>query len=111
MSVVLVTDSTLMPDLEISTTPIADSDAEVSTSILEDLSNAISDSSDDSTTKAYVNSMITEVTVNTSGVDLDHLYLMKPTTDIVSVVSHNISKQCNADLFIAPTTAAHMRGE
>jgi len=87
MSVVLITDSTLMPDLEISTTPISlsNSDAEVSTSILEDLSNAISDSSDDSTTKAYVNSMITEVTVNTSGVDLDAFKLnlyMKPTTDI-----------------------------
>ena len=75
-----------MPDAAISLTPVEDTDAEVVSSILDELESEIEETNNGSTTMSYVNSLITEVTVTdvTNVTDFKLNLYLKPTTDIVS---------------------------
>ena len=100
MAIVLITDSTLMPDAEISVTPTVEvkegeskNDATVS-KILDDLEIEIGDTDGTETkkkTKTYVNSFITEVKVEAKAdatgeaVPFELNLFMKPNIDIVSL--------------------------
>ena len=95
MSIVLITDSTLMLDADISVTPVANTDAEakekaktIVADIMRNLESDGNGTEDKTVAKTYVNSLITEVTVEASedddndGFQLD--LFLRPTLDIVS---------------------------
>ena len=96
----LITDSTLMLDADISTTPVANTKEEakekVKTIVADIMRNLESDGNgteDNTLNKTYVNSLITEVTIKPSDDDDDDddtdfqldLFL-RPTINIVSIL-------------------------
>ena len=89
MTIVLLSDATLMPDVAISSTPVEHNNAEVVSSILDDLKIEMGETNDDSATMSYVNSLIAEVTVTgvTNIADFKLSLYFKPTTDIVSKIT------------------------
>ena len=97
MSIVLITDSTLMLDADISATPKADTEEKakkaakaIVSDIMRNLESDGNGTEDQTTQKTYVNSLITEVTVKPSddgddeGFELD--LFLRPTLDIVSPI-------------------------
>ena len=88
MTIVLLSDSTLMPDAAISLTPVEGTNAEVVSSILDDLEIELGETNDGSTTMSYINTPIIEITVDVTNVTDFKLNLyLKPTIDIVSKIT------------------------
>ena len=90
MAVVLITDATLMPDAKISIIKQEETDQDDDTvkQILEDLKKDMEDKaaagSSETPKKKYVNSFITEISVENPPEDFKLNLFMKPTVDIVS---------------------------
>eukprot|EP00116_Pleurobrachia_bachei_P016282 sb/3476544/ len=95
MSIVLITDSTLMLDAGISVTPVANSEEEaqekaktIVADIMRNLESDGNGTEDTTVSKTYVNSLITEVTVKPKDDDDDSDFqldlFLRPTLDIVS---------------------------
>ena len=92
MAIVIIADSTLMPDVELD--PLIDPRSTVETkrdeiidTVFKDLQSVIDDKADSTKNKTYVNSMVTEVTVNdVNGKDTEDFelnFFMKPKIPIV----------------------------
>ena len=89
MAVLLITDSTLMPDTTISivTKDEDEKDEETVTKIMKDLKSELEDATKKDggdTKKSFVNSFITEVKVENAPDNFKLNLFMKPTIDIVS---------------------------
>ena len=88
MAIVLITDSTLMPDTKISVVKTEEDDPDTVNKILEDLQDEIESAATEDggeVKKTYVNSFITEVKVeNQPEEDFQLNLYMKPNIDIVS---------------------------
>lgn len=85
MTVVLITDATLMPDTSISVVPLdTEDDKSTVQNILGDLQTELYSNNKAEVEKQYVNSFITEVQVQSPPDDFKLNLYMKPNIDIVS---------------------------
>ena len=87
MVVVLITDTTLMPDKKISVVEKEEDDKETVNKILADIMegpNSVDDADEGELKKTFVNSIITELKMENPPEDFQLNLYMKPTIDIVS---------------------------
>ena len=87
MVVVLITDTTLMPDKKISVVQKEEDDKETVNKILADIMegpNSVDDEDGGELKKTFVNSIITELKMENPPEDFQLNLYMKPTIDIVS---------------------------